>query len=178
MSFLAFKIRGVRVTASEIQRLLPNAGYAVIDRQPTGGDLQEVSISEIKFAEQHTELRLYLLLDSYLFEATSLEDAMLQLVNVAFGLGVDERHMVMRTIVKHLRRLSRGGQAALDEWSLLRQNPDSWLSWLVELRNRATHRRLLTMDIILPSIIVGGESPTTGKVPFELRIPTPAGAEP
>ena len=82
---------------------------------------------------------LYVLVDSILFESVSIRDALLQFVNIVFGLGITDDD---RNILKKLKQrlpITRDSNTGLEEWIDQSRCP-SWFTRLVSLRNSTTHR--------------------------------------
>jgi hypothetical protein len=87
---------------------------------------------------------LYVLVDGFLFETGSIRDALLQLVNVAFDLGIrdDDKALVIK--VRERMNVTSQSETGLESWIEAARSP-SWLWWLTQLRNAATHRRVLRL---------------------------------
>jgi hypothetical protein len=177
VAFLAFKARIVSTVRGKIDHLLASTtSSATIEQESVGGGLNRVVLSNVT-SDEEAEFTLQMLLDVFLFESASLEAALLQLVNVTFGLGVDARDIGLAQVVPLLERHAEAHArpTPLAYWRAQRSNRDSWLWWLFELRNEATHRRLLELKPFMPSIHIGPDAPTTGRVRMEYWLPMHAG---
>lgn len=161
INFLAFKIRAVNFAHRQLAALNDSAGSAHIEQEAAVGprQLNRVQITGLTFNERAAFLA-HVMLDLYLFEIVSIRDAVLQLVNVLFPLGIDPREVKPRITLQTLKeRIASGRHTGLEE-ALSTKHP--WFEWLRDLRNRATHRHLLEIKTVMPSVSVGGDEPTRG----------------
>lgn len=135
-TFLTFKMNAVIYLEERIRLRL--------DELSTVGIYRDVDIpfqrfrGGINFGEWTPDLQLAILVDAFLFELVSIRDALAQLLNVSYQLGIrqDDRGL-LKKVQKGLSKKRTG----FEEW--IEQDGPSWLNDLVEYRNKATHRQLL-----------------------------------
>lgn len=92
---------------------------------------------------------LHLLLDSYLFSAGSVRDALLQLVNVGFQLGIGQDDMQMRPKVRSALQVTESSRTGLEPWLNRGHKRYRWLVELDQLRNITTHRRVIRVQPLI-----------------------------
>lgn len=95
---------------------------------------------------------LHLWVDIYLLELGGVADALAQLVNFAFelGLAADDKGMqnnVWPMLGARMQRRGIAGPTGLEAWGPTRP---TWLDDLQELRNQATHRNLIRLAEVKP----------------------------
>ncbi len=157
--FLEFKLYATLHTADQVREQLPAAAAAL--GQEAGSFAVTVDRAE-RFA-------LFVLVDSFLFEVGSARDAVAQLANAVFEIGVSTSHMQLGREVLH--RLKQGGAATvgLEEWFEEADQP-AWLRQSLRLRNETTHRNVVR----LPDRIQWKDA-GTDKFSFTSRVHVEAG---
>jgi len=133
--FLEFKLYATLHIGDQIRNQLQTA-TSVAEAGVDG--VIEVSL------DRAARFALYVLVDGFLFESVSIRDALLQFVNMVFGLRISEDD---RDILKKLKQglqIPRDGNTGLEEWIDQSRYP-SWLTKLIRLRNITTHRHPLRL---------------------------------
>jgi hypothetical protein len=87
---------------------------------------------------------LYVLVDSFLFESVSIRDALLQFVNMVFGLGIADDDRDILNKLKQCLPVTRDSNTGLEEW-VDQSGCPSWFTRLIGLRNITTHRHPLRL---------------------------------
>ncbi len=167
-TFLKFK----RTAAGNAQLILEqlmqeSVSSADIVQQLSSEGQVSVELHGIEY--DHTRASaVHAFFDLFLFETTSVGDALAQLVNAAFALDVPVRDVRIADIDARLKRQARGHQIFQAEIGLgawVSPPRTSWLGWVIECRNIVTHRHLID-EVVGPMAIhmLGSESPTSGRV--------------
>jgi hypothetical protein len=92
---------------------------------------------------------LYLLLDSWLFAAGSVREALLQLVNVAFQCGFPRDDTRIRHKLAAELGVDKMSRTGLEHWLDSSHKAYRWLRELETLRNTTTHRSVIRMDTFM-----------------------------
>jgi hypothetical protein len=130
--FLEFKVYATIHVADQIRKQLSER----MSEATSGHDGLVVTV------DPAARFALYVLVDSFLFEAGSIRDALLQLVNLAFDLGIRDDDPALVGKVRARMNVGMQSETGLEPW-ITRQ--PSWLRWLTQLRNTAIHRRVLRL---------------------------------
>lgn len=139
--FVEYKAYATLHLGAQIRELLATgtAVVEVIDSPERRGAPPVVVIPD-----KEARFCLYVLVDGFLFESTSFRDALLQLVNVAFRVGIAEDDPQIGNKITSALGVADGTITGLEEWVRPARRPD-WLAWLFELRNIVTHRRVVRL---------------------------------
>jgi hypothetical protein len=150
--FLLFKLWAAAHAREEIIRIIQSGvtsfGYHPESLQP-GFRVGPISVETQNLAAPD---HLHLWVDIYLFELGGMADALAQLVNVAFELGLSaddksiQNNVGARLAVVMQHRII-AGPTGLESWGTARP---PWLADLQELRNQATHRHLIRLAEVKP----------------------------
>ena len=88
-----------------------------------------------------TDVAFRVIVDSFLFEASSVRDALGQLANAVFDLRIPiDSPELGKDVIKKLKGTATG----LDPWFQRDKRPE-WLSTLLRLRHATTHRDVLRL---------------------------------
>lgn len=118
------------------------------------------------------EFRLYVFLDLFLFESMAVRDALAQLVNVAFQLRLPAEEAKPETVNARIEKLiAPRKDTGLRPWVTLISQPGSWLWTVNDLRNHATHRRLIRVHERF-TLEIGGPMAAQGVIQGHTVIPT------
>ena len=109
---------------------------------------------------------LYVLVDAFLFESVSIRDALLQFVNVAFGLGIAENCRSLDKKVRQRLGVTDTSATGLEEWITPKRYP-TWFHRLITLRNTATHRQPVRLPTHITSHLSGTGPDHTIRVTIE-----------
>jgi hypothetical protein len=156
--FVAFKLFATYHLGNQIHEVLQTP--TSVGLPSTDGILKVVHAREERFA-------LYVLIDGFLFEGASIRDALLQFVNLLFGLGIADDDPNIAALVKQRLSVTSASNTGMEEWIEPSRRP-AWLTWLVELRNVTTHRRPLRLPERYVLKLYGpDEGPKHGQVVIE-----------
>src|SRR5262249_1046379 len=128
--FVQFKLFGTVHVGDQIRDAL-NTPAATLMATP-GHGTRVILDKSARFA-------LYILVDGFLFEGASVREALLQLVNAIFGLGIAVDHPRMMQQIRARLAVTDSSDTGLEEWIEPLRQPD-WLARLITLRNTTTHR--------------------------------------
>jgi len=132
--FLEFKLYAALHTCDQVRAQLPAAATSL------GQEAGSFTVA----VDYNARFVLFVLVDSFLFEAGSVRDAVAQLANAVFETGVAMSHVQLGREV--LQRLNPGGtgKAGLEAWFEEADQP-AWLRRLFALRNGTTHRHVVRL---------------------------------
>jgi len=134
--FLEFKVYATLHIGDQIREQLPAAASA-LSRE---GDSFNVTF------DHGARFALFLLVDSFLFEAGSIRDAVAQLANAAFAIGVATDDTRLADKVRHYLKPDGTKETDLEAWFEDTAQPD-WLRQLLRLRNATTHRHVVRLPV-------------------------------
>lgn len=143
--FLEYKIYAVHEWAAKLRDAVRDEIVTMI---PVRDEVSEFPFTVSVHRDQ--AFVLHLILDAYLFSAGSVRDALLQLVNVAFQLGIGQDDVHMRQKVRVALQVTPSSRTGLERW-VLHPRPKRY-GWLVELdrlRNITTHRRVVQVQPLI-----------------------------
>ena len=137
--FLLFKLHAAFDSGERIRQQIP-AAMSSVKQIPLGG----TRVGGTFEIDPEARFMLYLLVDSFLFEAGSIRDALAQVANAVFGLGVpvDEVDLGNRIVRKLQATATTTG---LEAWFQKDAHP-GWLVTLLLLRNTTTHRHVVRLS--------------------------------
>jgi len=134
--FLEFKIYAALHVADQIREQL-SAAASTLSRE--GDSLTAAFDHAARFA-------LFVLVDSFLFAAGSVRDALAQLANAAFAAGVPWDVTRLADKVRQYLSPDDAQKTGLEGWFDDEAHPD-WLRHLLRLRNTTTHRRVVRLPV-------------------------------
>ena len=147
--FLQFKLSATNHAREKILMVVTHGltSLTTVIDPATGSPTDEAMESHDAFAVM--ELRMWF--DLLLFELASVKDAVTQAVNVVFEFGEDPRNTRLIEVVhgrirselesKHSLLPPASEATGLQDWI----KPKPWLQDVLNLRNEATHRNLITL---------------------------------
>jgi hypothetical protein len=144
--FLEYKVYAVREWAARAQEVVRGGVVSIL---PVHDEVHDFPFTVSVHRDQMFALRL--ILDSYLFSAGSVRDALLQLVNVTFRFGIGEDDMQMGRKLRDLLGVAETTRTGLEPWLIRGQKRYRWLGELEHLRNVTTHRRVIRVPAVIDS---------------------------
>jgi hypothetical protein len=93
--------------------------------------------------------RLQMLLDAYLSSAASIRDALFQVANVSFQLGIPPDDRQMRSKIRKTLNVTASSRTGLERWLYENDKRYRWLEELDRLRNTTTHRSVLRFHSVM-----------------------------
>ena len=174
VSFFNFKVFAAQWAATRI-REMPSPHH-IIEQEPTQSGLNRVR-GRPDPRNDAIEAQANIYLDLFLVEIAAVKEALAQVANAAFRLGQPLGEVTLSSAHSGLRTLVGTDDTGLRDWIALLSDANSWLWRLNDYRNQVSHRRLVALSQFVGSVQVGGDNPTQGRVPAELRIGVSGGPD-